>query len=422
MIVSKKAVGAGVVGALAVTGAGVGVASCPGPQPAPPPTAITVPASIPSDCSADATAGLNAWLPTVPANATVDLAAGACYLVSNSNSSLLNIAHTTGLTVNGNGATFEQKTYDATGDPKSPVVTLANNSGLSISNVTLKGPGTSGGSSSEGDAGVLMYQNTGVTLSGMTISGLQGDGIDLYQHGNDPGVNTNIVVESSTITPGYHALVPEAVKGFTFGPKNTVTNGDIDAEVDFSCQANPADCGTVANPSVGIVDMTIIGNSFPSGLQLLDGASCIPVANWKVENNDTGTGGLKAGFNTTYSLSLSALQACGQYDGLTITGNTSSATTLKPIAGSGSPDILVQGWKNVTIANNQLVLDPSQGAPPIGAPWAELWGDSGVNIANNGLAGYYNVLGGGAPAGWPANTNVTVCGNVHLGAPEAACS
>jgi hypothetical protein len=263
-----------------------------------------------------------------------------------------------------------------------------------------------------------MWQNVFVNLDGVNIQNVEGDGMDVYPLGNAPGVNWYTSLNHSVIkNVGYHGLVPEAADQFSV--TNSSIRGDIDAEVDFSCQGHLADCGTLANPSIGLENFTLANNNFPDGLALEDGMSCMPVANWTIKNNNLQGGGLSAQFDTTYSLSLSALQACGQYAGLTITGNTSTATTMRPCCGSGSPYIVLQGWKNVTIANNHFTYDPNVAS--VGGPIVDMWGDSNVTIKNNYFGNWFNVTAANAPAGWPANTSLVQCGNTTARGVEAAC-
>jgi hypothetical protein len=208
-----------------------------------------------------------------------------------------------------------------------------------------------------------MWQNFAVQFNGITITNVEGDGMDVYPLSNEPGVNWYVTLNHSTIeNVGYKAIVPEAADHFTI-ENSTIVSDDIDAEVDFACeppQLPLSDCGTFAFPAIGVVNMTIKGDSFPNGLSLEDEMSCMPVGNWTIENNNFGTGGLVAQFDATYSLSLSALQACGPQSGLIIKNNVS--TDAGPhCCGIGSPYILLQGWTNVTIANNHLVFDLNQG-------------------------------------------------------------
>ena len=126
-------------------------------------TTFTPPLSISDTCSTDVTGALNSWFAGLPKGATVNLPSGACYLVSNSSSALLTIQDKEWLTINGNGTTFEQRTYDDAGDPQSPVLTIGDNVALTINNVTLRGPSSNGGWNEEGNAGILMWQNFAVT-------------------------------------------------------------------------------------------------------------------------------------------------------------------------------------------------------------------------------------------------------------------
>ena len=192
--------------------------------------------SISDTCSTDVTGALNSWFAGLPKGATVNLPSGACYLVSNSSSALLTIQDKEWLTINGNGTTFEQRTYDDAGDPQSPVLTIGDNVALTINNVTLRGPSSNGGWNDEGNAGILMWQNFAVTLNNVTITSVEGDGLDVYPLGNEPGVNWYVVVHHSTIeNVGYKAIVPEAADHFTV-ENSTLASDDIDAEVDFSRQ------------------------------------------------------------------------------------------------------------------------------------------------------------------------------------------
>jgi hypothetical protein len=203
-----------------------------------------------------------------------------------------------------------------------------------------------------------------------------------------------------------------------------VIGNDIDAEVDFACSPSQlSDCGTFAVPDIGLVNFTLKGDSFPNGLSLEDQMSCMPVGNWTLENNNFGTGGLVAQFDAAYSLNLGALKGCGPQSGLVIKDNVSSFTG-QPCCGKGSTYLVLQGWTNVTIADNHLVYDNNQGLN--GSSVIDFWGDSHVAITNNTFLNMYVLTSGDAPSGWPATTNVTACGNT-LGPPqyprvEPACS
>jgi hypothetical protein len=158
-------------------------------------------------------------------------------------------------------------------------------------------------------------------------------------------------------------------------------------------------------------------------MALEDGMSCLPVGNWTIEDNSFGAGGLDAQLDTTYSLSLSALESCGQQSDLNIVGNTSSNTTLTPCCGSGSPYIVLQGWSDVTIANNRFTYEPNVAL--VGGPIVDMWGDTDVTIEHNVFTNWYNLTADNAPAGWPATTAVTQCGNTYgpsNSLADAACA
>jgi hypothetical protein len=371
-------------------------------------TTFTPPSSISDTCATDVTAPLNFWIASLPLGATVDLPHGACYLVSNSPTSLLIIHNKAALTINGDGTTFEQNNYDSAGDPQSPVLTIGHNFDVIVNDVTFKGSSSHGGYNDEGNSGVLMWQNYGVTLERDVITNVEGDGLDVYPLHNQSGVNWYVTVDHSIIyNIGYKAMVPEAADHFII-ENSLLESDDIDAEVDFNCKGNLPNCGTSANPAIGVQNMQIEHNFFPNGLALEDGMSCMPVGNWTISDNNFGTGSLVAQFDTAFTLTLSALQSCGRYSGLTIEGNTSTGAR-QPCCGGGSSYILLQGWTNVTIANNHFVYDLKTGL--IGGPIVDLWGDTNVSITNNAFVNFYNVTRSTPPAGWPATTGVTVCGN-----------
>ena len=69
-------------------------------------TSAVVPTSIAADCSTDVTAPLNAWFASVPDNSTLAFTTNGCFRIDGT----LIIKHRTGLTFEGNGATFRQVT------------------------------------------------------------------------------------------------------------------------------------------------------------------------------------------------------------------------------------------------------------------------------------------------------------------------
>ena len=96
---SRRSVTFGAALALALTGT-VAVSASPAGA------VETAPAAIPADCSRDVTADLTAWFASVPDNSVLSFASNGCYRVDGT----LVVAHRSGLTFEGNNATFRQVT------------------------------------------------------------------------------------------------------------------------------------------------------------------------------------------------------------------------------------------------------------------------------------------------------------------------
>ena len=96
---SRRSVTFGAVLALALTGV-VAVGASPA-------GAVEIaPAAIPADCSRDVTPDLMTWFASVPDNSVLSFATNGCYRVDGT----LVVAHRSGLTFEGNNATFKQVT------------------------------------------------------------------------------------------------------------------------------------------------------------------------------------------------------------------------------------------------------------------------------------------------------------------------
>ena len=378
-------------------------------------TTYTPPTSISDTCSSDATSALNSWFASLPSGATVDLPTNGCYLVSNSSSSLLLIQNLSGVTINGNGTTFEQTSY-AGSNVVTPVMELGSNTNLNINNIIIDGPSSAGGAGEEGDYGIKMWLNKNVTFDSMTIENVEGDGIAIYPSPSSQtsGVNQNVTIDNSTFTGiGYHTLTPESVNGLLV-ENSTFDSADFDAEVDFNCQAskppypdagNP--CGSIASPSVGAENITFIHNTFPSGAFMELSISCLPTGNWLITDNNFGNGALDLGMPLGYSATA---YACGAYQNLTITNNTGNASSGsgRPLWGSGSEFWDIYGWNNVNISNNTLAFPTVQ----VGDKVMNLCADSHTNIENNSLTNLNTFYTTNCGTGL-SNGSLNICGNTY---------
>jgi Right handed beta helix region len=196
---------------------------------------VTPPTSIPDDCSSDAEPALFSWLSSLPQGTAsnplvVKLPAQACYEIDES----LDLEGMTDTVVYGQGAALEQTTPSM--NPQ-PVVNLWQDTNLTVENLTIEGAynGSNGGEGDEGDYGLVLEGASGVYLSHLSVTNIQGDFIYLsppYDLGNDDALNTNVKITNSTFTnAGYHGLTVESVNGFMVA--NDVFDGMGTDAMDF---------------------------------------------------------------------------------------------------------------------------------------------------------------------------------------------
>jgi hypothetical protein len=97
-----------------------------------------VPSSIPGDCSVDVTQDLLSWIASVPNTSTLVFPAGACYRVDGT----LLVRNRTGLTFEGNGATFKAFT---TGGSNRAHWQIVDGGEITFRDVTVHGPRSDSG-------------------------------------------------------------------------------------------------------------------------------------------------------------------------------------------------------------------------------------------------------------------------------------
>jgi hypothetical protein len=329
----------------------------------PQPGALVVPGSIADNCSRDVTSALNSWLAHTPAGAVVDLPTNACYLVSNTSTTLA-LNRVNGLTINGDGATLRQSVYEngrCGGNEVQPVLTLTSDSNVTVNDLTIAAPGNCGGAYNEGDYGILLGQstpgNTNITFDGVTVENTDGDGLAVMpQLGTCCGINTNITFESGAFTNiGYHTITPEGVNGLTIASNLFTNDGNfMDMEVDNDGGGNGAGTPT-GNAQWNI---TIEDNTFTDGSAL--SISSIQ-GNIVTKGNvlDASTQGI------VIVLGGSESSTCGQDSGLTIQNNLSFGGAHSPCGGSvATPPacsmIEVADYKNVTISGNYFTANDGE--------------------------------------------------------------
>jgi hypothetical protein len=398
-----------------------------------PTTIEEVPSSIDNKCATDATAGLNSFFSALSADTEVQLQPDACYLVSNATSSELLIRNLRHITIDGNGATFEQRQFNYTGcaQPVQPVLSLIGNSDLTIDDITVEGPGSAGNSCYEGDYGIMVaLANQNVTLDGVTIEDVEGDGLAVYPDlATNSGINTGITFENGQLTGiGYHAVTLEGVNGFTFQNNDVSDIGNfIDLEVDSSCGSR---CYDASGNPVGagqwnvLIQQNRFNNNRSYGTWFEASNDCDPEKNWTFIDNtlDTTTplGGFLYGGANGACTNLSSTDSAG----LVIDNNNSRALTSTD--GSiaqppGGPAIMIRSFNDVSIAgNSSYAFDGTSSYFPNTpyVPAVGLCSDNDVTISSNAFNNmwlpYVGSMGAnGACAGGASNTNVTACNNTY---------
>ena len=126
--------------------------------------------------------------------------------------------------------------------------------------------GSNGGVNFEGDYGLLLEADHGVTLTHVSLNNIQGDFIDLNAPnsgvtGSDPSLNSDIFVTHSTFHHcGYHGLIIESADGVTFNQDafSEIGTDAMDFEYDvysttFDAQGNPQEA---AQDNIRIINDT----------------------------------------------------------------------------------------------------------------------------------------------------------------------
>ena len=373
---------------------------------------VTPPTTIPSDCSAGAGSALSSWLNGLPNNSTVEFPTHGCYLLGNS----LKIESTTGLTIVGNGTTLIQSTPGPASTLR-PIVLLTLDNNLTISNLIIDGKydGSNGGVNYEGDYGLLLEADSGVSLDSLTVNNIQGDFVDLNAPnsgltGSSHALNTNVTVTNSTFTSaGYHGLTVEAANGVLFSG-DTFSNIGVDAmDFEYDIYSTAWENG---NPTFAAEDNVTITNDTWNSFGYDWFASIQPQLPGVDEKNVVLTD------NTINSSSpLIQVEGSGLNNGLTIAGNTglqparstSGGSITKPYVGS---TMAIDQVDNVDIENNVFpVYDGTANYYP-NHPYLAALGATNLTtlkLQNNNFEGALGILNPSSSS----NAAVIECGNLY---------
>ncbi|MGA3148611.1 MAG: right-handed parallel beta-helix repeat-containing protein [Acidimicrobiales bacterium] len=373
---------------------------------------VAPPTSISSDCSANAGGVLGTWLNGLPDNSTVEFPTDGCYLIGTS----LKVQSTSGLTIVGNGTTLRQ----ASPGPKTtirPIVLLTLDHDLTMNGLDIDGgyDGANGGVNYEGNYGLLLEADSGVTLAGLKIDDIQGDFIDLNAPnsgftGTSHALNTNVSVTDSTFkNAGYHGVTVEAADGVLFSG-DTFSNIGVDA-MDFEYDIYST-AWKNGKPTEAAEDNVTITNDTWNSFGDDWFASIQPQLPGVDEENVVLSDNTVNSANPLLQVKGSALN-----HGLTITGNTatkparstSGGSITKPYVGS---TMTISHVDEVNIENNVFpVYDGTANYYPNHPYLAALAATdlSALDLQDNNFEGALGILNPSSSG----NTAMTACGNLY---------
>lgn len=420
-------IGGGAAVVLVGVGLGLGL-TVPGP------TSLTP--SVVNDCSKNVTSELNSFFASVPAGSSVTLS--GCYKVGGN----LAITGLSNITIDGGGATIENPTAGTRGAGRHPLLFLAKDTNLSITNLNLTGAynGTNGGVAVEGYLGIEAVSTRELSLNEVHVSNVQGDCLS-YQfpsasiHVSGSELNHDATVtDSSFIGCGYTGLSVESVNGLSITGTTfeNVQENAIDFEYDLYSSLIPA--GTTQARGAAQDNITIDKDIFKKWgvdwFASLQGQTnctypygqknCVPTTggvqqqNVKLTNNT-----LSHGHALIQVLGTDPADTTAPYlnDGLTITGNTSSTATGSTNGGAinGPKNVhfmaTLENVENVDIENNTF---PAYDGMPSYFPNTTYLGFlhtknvTPVVVKTNMLPGASSVLTNGTHT-----ATVTECGNTY---------
>lgn len=198
------------------------ISASPSASPSPVPTrpVLTVPSSIQSDCSADVTRKLLAWIGSVPDGSTLVFGRKACYRIDGT----LRIAGRTDLRFEGNRATFRAVRR---GGRTRHHWWIVGGSNITLRNMTIRGANPNAGSSNscfdsshEHQHGVALWGVQGALLESLRIFDVYGDSVYFGNTGTEP--NRNVTVRN-----GYFRRNGRQGFGIVHGENITIDRNDV---------------------------------------------------------------------------------------------------------------------------------------------------------------------------------------------------
>jgi hypothetical protein len=305
----------------------------------------TVPGSVPSGCSTDATAQILSWIASVPNNSTVQFDTGACYRIEGT----LELRNRN-LTIDGNGSTF--KSLDAPTGQRS--MWRAFDSTVTFRNMTIVGSYTNGGvhDGSLQWAHGIDLRGTDVVVENVSMSDLGGDCV-YFGLGADR--SSGAVRDSSCRRIGRNGV--SVVAGDDIRVERMTT--DRIGYIAFDVEPNT---GAGNGSSRVVFDSNTIGSYYMKAYTVIGNA---PVSDQKFTNNTVVGQGLKIG----------VIDRSHRPQRLTITGNSSDTPTA-PAA------MNLDGIDGATVSSNTV--------PMTSGTMAQVGSSCNVNVSGNSYPGGSN--------------------------------
>lgn len=383
-----------------------------------------VPPTVAGDCSVDVTNALLSWIGTVPNNSTLVFEPGACYRIEGT----LEFRNRSGLTFEGNGATFQS--FDAPDDQRA-LWRAVDSASIAFRNMTIKGSYANGGlhDPNTQHAHGIDLRGTGAEVANVMVSDVAGDCV-YFGLGYTSALNrsSGSVADSSCLRIGRNAVSVTAGNDIRVERVTTDRVGFIVFDVE---------------PNIGpgwgaqrvTFDNNTIGNYYLYAYAIVENSS---IVDQTFSNNRIGVGRYLAGVvnpggsirptnvtirgNSLTSPQSSPAMEFRLVDGLTVTGNMvpMAGGTMATVEGSCSVDVSGNSYPGGTsevLIRNTPASCPSDLLPPALTGFTPSSGPVGTSVTLSGanLRGATGVALNGTPASFTVASDTQITAIVPHG-------
>jgi hypothetical protein len=386
------------------------------------------PSTIAHDCSVDVSSSLSSWIATVPNGSALSFAPGGCYRLE----STVEIRNRSGLTFEGNGATF--RSYNAPDDQRA-MWRVIDSSGFVFRDMTLQGSYANGGSftSSLQHAHGIDLRGTSAEIANVTALNFAGDCVYFGLGYSSLTRSSGSVHDSSCSRTGRNGISVTAGDNIRIERVTTDQIGFIAFDIEPNVGSGFGSQGVVVTGNT-------IGSYYLYAWALVENA---PLSDQSFTSNTiTANKGLRIaalnggqGFrakgvnvsgNKASSATWSGAMEMYDIDQLTVTGNTvplssgTMATVDSSCAVSVSGNTYTGGSSEVQITNATTACASTTSTAPSISSFTPTSGPTGtsVTVSGAGFTGATGVTVGGVAASYTVNSD----SKITLKVPSAATS